>query len=116
MSVSNISFLSRVLICVVPLNSHQCVHNEHLPFIKLVEILPATLCIPLVTTHRPDEDYLLDMDNTQWLPRISDLLSTAFEVSQALKKDGDHVLVCYECGWDRTTQVETDEWQGWSSP
>ena len=60
-----------------------------------------------VCQSRPDEDYLFSLDGTHWLPRLSVLLSTSYAVCSYLRREGAHVLVCYEAGWDRTTQVCT---------
>ena len=54
---------------------------------------------------RSDEDYLLAVDTTRWLPRVGELLFTAQSICHTLVKEGAHALVCYEAGWDRTTQV-----------
>ena len=56
-------------------------------------------------THRPDDQFLIALDTTHWLPRISELLTTATAVCRALFEKAANVLVCYEAGWDRTTQV-----------
>ena len=45
------------------------------------------------------------LDSTKWLSRCSELLKTTNEVCEALCSEGAHVLVAYESGWDRTTQV-----------
>ena len=53
---------------------------------------------------RSDSEYLSTLDETRWLKYISELLRVSGEVSSALHK-GASVAVCYEAGWDRTTQV-----------
>ncbi len=55
--------------------------------------------------YSPDEDYLLALDSTKWLQRVGELLSAANAVVTALTVHRAHVLVAFECGWDRTTQV-----------
>ena len=47
----------------------------------------------------------MTLDGTKWLSRVGDLLATTYEVVDALTEKSAHVLVCYEKGWDRTTQV-----------
>ena len=54
---------------------------------------------------RADDDYLVALDSTRWLARIAELLKTASDVGYSLCSNAAHVLVCYESGWDRTTQV-----------
>lgn len=54
--------------------------------------------------YSSDEDYLIALDTTHWLPRVGELLSTATSISHSLV-EGAHALVCFESGWDRTTQV-----------
>ena len=53
---------------------------------------------------RSDAEYLSALDETRWLKYISELLKVSSEVCMALDK-GASVAVCYEAGWDRTTQV-----------
>ena len=48
----------------------------------------------------------MTLDGTKWLSRVGDLLATTYEVVDALTEKSAHVLVCYEKGWDRTTQVK----------
>lgn len=61
---------------------------------------------------RSDEDYLIGLDTTRWLPRVGELLSVACSVCHSLLKNRAHVLVCYESGWDRTTQVRKEGGRG----
>ena len=58
----------------------------------------------LIVYFRSDSEYLSTLDETRWLKYISELLRVSGEVSSALHK-GASVAVCYEAGWDRTTQV-----------
>lgn len=53
----------------------------------------------------PDVDYLHALEETQWLARVSELLCTSTKVCEALVMKRSNVLVCYESGWDRTTQI-----------
>ncbi len=57
-----------------------------------------------------DEEYLVALDGTKWLSRISELLETCCKVCRAMTEEEAHVLVCYEGGWDRTTQVYIPYW------
>ena len=52
-----------------------------------------------------DYEYLSALNETQWLARVSELLHTSSKVCQALVSRKANVLVCYEAGWDRTTQI-----------
>ncbi len=60
---------------------------------------------PLLVCHSPDEDYLLALDSTKWLQRVGELLSITNSVVNAITRHRAHVLVAFEYGWDRTTQV-----------
>ena len=71
------------------------------PSLSLPLSLPPSLSHP----HRSDFEYLVELDNTRWLSRIGELLETTLKVCEALTQESAHVLVCYENGWDRTTQV-----------
>ena len=53
---------------------------------------------------RSDSEYLSALDETRWLKYISELIKVSSEVCIALD-NGVSVAVCYEAGWDRTTQV-----------
>ena len=53
---------------------------------------------------RSDSEYLSALDETRWLKYISELIKVSSEVCTALD-NGVSVAVCYEAGWDRTTQV-----------
>jgi len=45
------------------------------------------------------------LDESRWLKYISELLKVSCEVCVALHEERSSVMVCYEAGWDRTTQV-----------
>ena len=53
---------------------------------------------------RSDSEYLSALDESRWLKYISELMKVSSEVCTALDK-GVSVVVCYEAGCDRTTQV-----------
>jgi len=59
-----------------------------------------------ILLSRPDEDYLLALDSTKWLQRVGELMTVANSVVKTLTELKCHVLVCFESGWDRTTQVD----------
>jgi len=53
---------------------------------------------------RSDSEYLSMLCESKWLKYIGELIKVSSEVCTALHK-GASVAVCYEAGWDRTTQV-----------
>ncbi|XP_065919668.1 uncharacterized protein [Dysidea avara] len=52
-----------------------------------------------------DSEYLSVLDESRWLKYISELLKVSCEVCVALHEERSSVMVCYEAGWDRTTQI-----------
>ncbi|XP_003386474.2 PREDICTED: uncharacterized protein LOC100632035 [Amphimedon queenslandica] len=59
----------------------------------------------MLQSNISDDEYMVTLDGTKWLSRVGDLLDTAHKVVEALTVESAHVLVCYEKGWDRTTQI-----------
>ena len=57
------------------------------------------------TPSRGEDEFLIALDDTCWLHRIQELLQTSSEVCRKLDQELASVLVSYDCGWDRTTQV-----------
>ena len=51
--------------------------------------------------------FLSNLEGTQWLYNISQLLQTAVEVAVAIHDQARPVLVHCSDGWDRTTQIVT---------
>ena len=67
---------------------------------------------PLYSPHflrpsltRGEDEFLIALDDTQWLYRVQELLQTAAGVVGKLEEERASVLVSYDSGWDRTTQV-----------
>ena len=55
--------------------------------------------------HSGEEEFLIALDDTQWLYRIQELLQTTAAVVTKLEEEQASVLVSYDSGLDRTTQV-----------
>jgi hypothetical protein len=52
-----------------------------------------------------EDEFLIALDDTQWLYRVQELLQTAAGVVGKLEEERASVLVSYDSGWDRTTQI-----------
>ena len=55
--------------------------------------------------HSGEEEFLIALDDTQWLYRIQELLQTTAAVVTKLEEEQASVLISYDSGLDRTTQV-----------
>lgn len=55
--------------------------------------------------YSDDSKWHSSLDDADWLSQISELLQTATQISVAMECDKSSVLISYEDGIDRTTQV-----------
>jgi hypothetical protein len=63
-----------------------------------------------------EDEFLIALDDTQWLSRVQELLVTAVAVVERLEEDRASVLLSFDSGWDRTSQVPAPNSHSTESP
>lgn len=58
-----------------------------------------------ISYYSDDSKWHSSLDDADWLSQVSELLQTATQISVAMECDKSSVLISYEDGIDRTTQV-----------
>ncbi|KAI5738379.1 hypothetical protein M8J77_006210 [Diaphorina citri] len=64
-------------------------------------------CIPSRTNAEPDQTFLKQIESSQWLQQIQNIMQLSGAVVDLLDVQGSSVMLCLEDGWDITCQLSS---------
>lgn len=64
-------------------------------------------CVPSSTNQEPDQSFLRQIENSQWLQQIQNIMQLSGAVVDLLDVQGSSVMLCLEDGWDITCQLSS---------